>query len=266
MYVDNTKFVGRTLEDILPDLPKVAKGEHYFVGSKSAYFVCFDTVDEFAEKAKQAEGQLIARAKHHKEKNERQLPLLGKPKRMPKETKKDFDKRVKSYQTRKVVIERQIEIWREYLDGFKPIMQRAVVEVFVRNGLDRSCCIFVEGEEPGFFIDFEDYKKFAEKAKWKPKVPKAPKAPKAQEMPKKVNVTTSVKPGVYLGKLKPISKLKDATYDAPYEGTLPKGLSKMYRNYVDERTTLALLSQVSRVPKHTLRLLFYKIQTGEIEI
>ena len=86
MYIDNTKFVGRTLEDILPDLPKVAKGEHYFVGSKSAYFICFDKVDEFAEKAKQAEGQLIARAKHHKEKNERQLPLLKKPKRMPKET------------------------------------------------------------------------------------------------------------------------------------------------------------------------------------
>ena len=138
-------------------------------------------------------------------------------------------------------------------------MQRTVVEVFVRNGLDRSCCIFVEGEEPGFFIDFEDYEKFAEKAKWKPKVPK-PKKPKVEKVAEKV------KPGVYLGKLKPISKLKDAAYDAPYEGTLPKGLSKMYRNYVDERTTLALLSQVSRVPKHTLRLLFYKIQTGEIEI
>lgn len=259
MYVDNTKFVGRTLEDILPDLPKVAKGEHYFVGSKSAYFICFDTVDEFAEKAKQAEGQLIARAIHHKEKNERQLPLLREPKRMPKETEKDFDKRLKSYQTRKAVIERQIEIWREYLDGFKPIMQRTVVEVFVRNGLDRSCCIFVEGEEPGFFIDFEEYEKFAEKAKWKPKAPK----PKNQKVEK---VAEKVKPGVYLGKLKPIGKLKDAAYDAPYEGTLPKGLSKMYRNYVDGRVTLALLSQVSKVPKQTLRLLFYKIQTGEIEI
>jgi hypothetical protein len=259
MYIDNTKFVGRTLEDILPDLPKVAKGEHYFVGSKSAYFICFDKVDGFAEKAKQAEGQLIARAIHHKEKNERQLPLLRKPKRMPKETDENFDKRVKSYQTRKAVIERQIEIWKDYLDGFKPIAQRTVVEVFVRNGLDRSCCIFVEGEEPGFFIDFEDYKKFAEKVKWKPKEPK-PKKPKVEKVAEKV------KPGVYLGRLKPISKLKDATYDAPYEGTLPKGLSKMYRNYVDGKTTLALLSQVSRVPKHTLRLLFYKIQTGEIEI
>ena len=259
MYVDNAKFAGRTLEDILPDLPKVAKGEHYFVGSKSAYFICFDKVYKFAEKAKQAEGQLIARAIHHKEKNERQLPLLRKPKRMPKETDENFDKRVKSYQTRKAVIERQIEIWKDYLDGFKPIAQRTVVEVFVRNGLDRSCCVFVEGEEPGFFIDFEDYKKFAEKVKWKPKEPK-PKKPKVEKVAEKV------KPGVYLGRLKPISKLKDATYDAPYEGTLPKGLSKMYRNYVDGKTTLALLSQVSRVPKHTLRLLFYKIQTGEIEI
>lgn len=258
MYIDNAKFVGRTLEDILPDLPKVAEGEHYFVGSKSAYFICFNTVDEVSEKAKQAEGQLIARAIHHKEKNERQLPLLREPKRMPKETEKDFDKRVKSHLTRKAVIERQIEIWRDYLDGFKPIMQRTVVEVFDRNGLDRSCCILVEGEEPGFFIDFEDYEKFAEKAKWKPKAPK-PRKPKVEKVEK-------VKPGVYLGKLKPISKLKDATYDAPYEGTLPKGLSKMYRNYVDGKTTLALLSQVSRVPKHTLRLLFYKIQTGEIEI
>jgi hypothetical protein len=259
MYIDNTKFVGRTLEDILPDLPKVAKGEHYFVGSKSAYFICFDKVDGFAEKAKQAEGQLIARAIHHKEKNERQLSLLRKPKRMPKETDENFDKRLKSHQTRKAVIERQIEIWKDYLDGFKPIAQRTVVEVFVRNGLDRSCCVFVEGEEPGFFIDFEDYKKFAQKVKWKPKEPK-PKKPKVEKVAEKV------RPGVCLGKLKPISKLKDATYDAPYEGTLPKGLSKMYRNYVDGKTTLALLSQVSRVPKHTLRLLFYKIQTGEIEI
>ena len=258
MYVDNTKFVGRTLEDILPDLPKVAKGEHYFVGSKSAYFICFDTVDEVAEKAKQAEGQLIARAKHHKEKNERQLPLLRKPKRMPKETEKDFDKRVKSHLTRKAVIERQIEIWRDYLDGFKPIMQREVLEVSIRDGLDHSCCILVDGEEPGFFINFTEYEKFAEKAKWKPKAPK-PKKPKVE----KVEI---VKPGVYLGKLKPISKLKDASYDAPYEGTLPKGLSKMYRNYVDERATLTMLSQVSRVPKNTLRMLFYKIQTGEIEI
>lgn len=262
MYVDNTKFVGRTLEDILPDLPKVAKGEHYFVGSKSMYFVCFDKVDEVAEKAKQAEGQLIARAKHHKEKNERQLPLLRQPKRMPKETEKDFDKRVKSHLTRKAVIERQIEIWRDYLDSFKPIMQRAVVEVFVRNGLDHSCCILVDGEETGFFIDFTEYEKFAEKAKWKPKEPKEQKPKK----PKVEKVAEKVKPGVYLGKLKPISKLKDAAYDAPYEGTLPKGLSKMYRDYVDGRTTLALLSRVSRVPNHTLRLLFYKIQTGEIEI
>lgn len=261
MYVDNTRYVGRTLEDILPDLPKVAKGEHYFVGSKSAYFVCFDKVDEVAVKAKQAEGQLLARAKHHKEKNERQLPLLRQPKRMPKETEKDFDKRVKSHLTRKAVIERQIEIWNEYLDGFKPIMQREVLEVYVRDGLDHSCCILVDGEEPGFFINFTEYEKFAEKAKWKPKAPKALK-PK----PKVEKVAEKVKPGVYLGKLKPIGKLKDAAYDAPYEGTLPKGLSKMYRNYVDGRATLALLSQVSRVPRQTLRLLFYKIQTGEIEI
>ena len=248
MYVDNTKYVGRTLEDILPDLPKV---EHYFVGSKSTYFMLFDTVGEFPERAKQAEEQLIARAMYHKGKNECQLSLTKKPKRMPKETEKDFDKREKSHQKRKELLERQIEIWKDYLDGFEPIAQRTVKEVFVRDGLDRSCCILVEGEEHGFFINFEEYEKFAEKAKRKPKVEK---------------VTEKVKSGVYLGKLKPISKLKDAAYDAPYEGTLPKGLSKMYRNYVDERTTLALLSQVSKVPKNTLRMLFYKIQTGEIEI
>lgn len=262
MYVDNTKYVGRTLEDILPDLPKVAKGEHYFVGSKSHHFVCFDKADEFPERAKQAEEQLIARAMHHKGKNERQLPLLQKPIRKPKEKEEDFAKREEAFQKRKELIERQIEIWNDYLDGFEPIPQRTVKEVYIRDGLDRSCCILVEGEEAGFFMDFEEYEKFAEKAKWKPKAPKAPKPTK----PKVEKVAERVKPGVYLGKLKPISRLKDAAYDAPYEGTLPKGLSKMYRNYVDERATLTLLSQVSKVPKQTLRMLFYKIQTGEIEI
>jgi len=257
MYVDNTKFVGRTLEDILPDLPKVAKGEHYFVGSKSTYFMCFKTVEEYEGIVDAINLGLLGRSKLMVERAKESLARVKRPVRTPEESDEDFKNRMEMHKNRKDELKRTIEIWTDYVEHFVPLRQREVREVFVRNGLDHSCCILVEGEEAGTFIDYSEYEKLRN--------PK-PKPKKVEvEAPKDV-VPVGLKEGVYLGKRKPLSRLKDYSYDVPYIGKLPKGLGNLYRSYVDGKATLENLAIIARVSRNKLRMLFYKIQTGEIEI
>jgi hypothetical protein len=255
MYIDNTKFVSRTLEDILPDLPKVAKGEHYFVGSKSSYFMCFKTVEEYEGIVDAINLGLLGRSKSIAERAKASLANVKRPVRTPGESDEDFKKRMNIYKTRKADLKRTIEIWTDYVANYVPLRQRKVREVFVRNGLDHSCCILIEGEEAGMYIDYSEFKKLRNP---KPKLKKV-EAPKGA-------VPVGLKEGVYLGKRKPISKLKDYAYDVPYIGKLPKGLGNLYRTYVDSDIALYNLASVARISRHKLRLLFYKIQTGEIEI
>lgn len=257
MYIDNTKFVGRTLEDILPDLPKVAKGEHYFVGSKSSYFMCFKTVEEYEGIVDAISMGLLVRSKLMVEKAKVALAKVKRPVRTSEEKDEGFKKRMGMYNNRKAELKRTIEIWTDYVEHFVPLRQREVREVFVRSGLDHSCCILVEGEEAGAFIDYSEFEKLQ-----KPK----PKPKKVEPEEPKSLVPVGLKEGVYLGKRKPISKLKDYSYDVPYIGKLPKGLGNLYRSYVDGRGTLENLASIARVSRNKLRMLFYKIQTGEIEI
>lgn len=257
MYIDNTKFVGRTLEDILPDLPKVAEGEHYFVGSKSAYFMCFETVEGYEGIVDAISLGLLGRSKLMVEKAKVSLTKVQRPVRTPEEKDEDFKKRMEACKNRKAELKRTIEIWTDYVEHFVPFRQREVREVFVRNGLDHSCCILVEGEEAGAFIDFSEFEKLQ-----KPK----PKPKKVEPEEPKSLVPVGLKEGVYLGKRKPISKLKDYSYEVPYIGKLPKGLGNLYRSYVDGKATLENLASIARVSRNKLRMLFYKIQTGEIEI
>ena len=257
MYADNTRFVGRTLEDILPDLPKVAKGEHYFVGSKTGYFMCFKTVEEYEGIADAISMGLLGRSKLMVEKAKVSLTKVRRPVRTPEEKDEDFKKRMKMYKNRQDELKRTIEIWTDYVEHFVPLRQREVREVFVRNGLDHSCCILVEGEEAGAFIDYSEFEKLH-----KPK----PKPKKVEVETPKDLVPVGLKEGVYIGKRNPISKLKDYSYNVPYIGKLPKGLGNLYRSYVDGRGTLENLASIARVSRGKLRMLFYKIQTGEIEI
>ena len=165
MYVDNTKYVGRTLEDILPDLPKVAKGEHYFVGSKSGYFMCFKTVEEYEGIVDAISLGLLGRSKLMVEKAKDSLTKVKRPIRTPEEKDEDFEKRMEMYKNRKAELKRTIEIWTDYVEHFVPLRQREVREVFVRSGLDHSCCILVEGEEAGRSSTIQSLRNFKSRSR-----------------------------------------------------------------------------------------------------
>lgn len=253
MYIDNTQYVRRTLDDIIKDLPPIREGQHYFLGSKSNYFYAF-TLSDYEKGVDDTEKRLLDEARKLLAKNQRQLNALReKPQRERGENKDTYEQCLADWQRRKDLLQSNVSHWREYIDCYVPLREREVVEVYYRKCFNDGVSIIIEGDEMGKVVDFEEYLESIT-----PKVKSRKKVVETEE-PKKVE-------NVYLGRQSLLKPYKDDGYKKPYDGKLPKQFSTLYRKWANREITMIAAARICRVHKDTLRLLFYKAQQGEIPI
>lgn len=250
----NPDYVGRTLEDVIADLPAIGEGQLYFVGSQTGYFWLFATKDEFSQMVEKMERELIDHAKSVIDTHRRRLATYERPIQREDEKESDFRKRIDSYKGRVAVSEGQIDAWTKYIEGFAPLKDRAVKEVFSRYSHD-GIAIIVEGKELGKFISYEE---------WRKRKPKVPKKKKIKKMAEKF--ATEPIPGVYMGCQYMLKPRKDNAYYAPFEGTLPKNFGQIYRRWANRGLSFASAGRFAHKSEDYMRLLFFKVQQGEIQI
>lgn len=254
-FIYNPDYVGRTLEEIIADLPVIGEGQHYFIGSQTCYFLIFRDKEKLPKIEKTIEKELIAKAESVVFAHKRRLLAYERPKRSKGEKESEYKKKIENYKARVALSEGRIALWQEYIKNFAPIRERKVKEVFSRCSHD-GISIIVEGNEHGRYIYWDEWV-----AKRKPKKKVEPTIPAG------LKIATEPIPGVYMGYQKTMLKpRKDTAYYAPFEGTIPKGLAEMYKRWAKKELSFAAAGRLARRDEAYMRLLFFKIQQGEIQI